>query len=64
MPSETSDSERIRALIEEVDRVCAEARLQSQRLSGEMGRAPVWPERRPRRWTSSDYGPGCEEDEG
>jgi hypothetical protein len=50
-----TDPERIRALIEEVDRVCAEARLQTQRLSVAMHRGAFWPDRRhPRHWDAAE----------
>ena len=49
--------EHIRALLDEADRVCAQAEVETRRLEKALQQPPFWPERRrPRRWSAAEYG--------
>jgi hypothetical protein len=49
--------DHIRALLEEADRVCAEAEAETRRIERAMQRPAFWPDRRrPRRWNEEEYG--------
>ena len=51
-----SRPDEIRALLDEVDRVCAEAEFETRRLHRALNKGAFWPERRqpPRRWGPDD----------
>jgi hypothetical protein len=49
--------EQIRAVLDEADRVCAQAEIETRRVQQALQQTPVWPDRRhPRKWTSAEYG--------
>lgn len=49
--------DHIRALLDEVDRVRAEAEIETRRIERALQRPAFWPDRRhPRRWSNAEFG--------